>query len=78
QTIRIGKGFLEFLSKADSPRKVLVSDMLEVRLDAGEFSFKHQDSKAWSGKGKYRFLYGDMPNAKLFLVCLSQVAGITL
>ena len=92
--IRVGEGFLEFVTHADgeeimvergglkiktnkaTARRVLAKDMRNVSLDAGVFCFKHEDSRWWSGKGKYSFEYAALPNARLFLICLSEIARV--
>jgi hypothetical protein len=92
--IRVGEGFLEFVThmdgeemvvergglkirtNKDTARRVLARDMRDVSLDAGVFYFKHKDSRWWSGKGKYSFEYADIPNAQLFVICLSQIARV--
>ena len=50
--------------------------MTDVALASGEFQFKHRDAKWWFGQDLDRVAYCDMPNAKLFLLCLEQVAGV--
>jgi hypothetical protein len=77
QIVRVGKGFLEFVTKKGETQRALVSDMRDVKLRSGLFQFNHQDARWWSGKGKYSFTYDSMPNARLFLMCLHQLAGVT-
>ncbi|MGD1908688.1 MAG: hypothetical protein ACFB0C_22260 [Leptolyngbyaceae cyanobacterium] len=76
QIVRVGKGFLEFVTQKGETQRALVSDMRDIKLHSGRFQFKHQDARWWSGKGKYSFAYSSMPNAKLFLMCLDQLAGV--
>jgi hypothetical protein len=77
QAVRVGEGFMEFVSKKEGAQRVMVADMRDILLDSGMFQFKHQDSRWWSGKGKYSFQYSNIPNADVFLICLRQFAGIS-
>ncbi|MEO1352055.1 MAG: hypothetical protein AAFW84_25175 [Cyanobacteria bacterium J06635_15] len=76
QAVKVGNNFLEFVTKQGDSQRTAVADMQNVELRAGHFKFKHRDAKWWSGKGKYSFAYSNMPNAKLFLLCLQQLAGV--
>ncbi|MEO1590634.1 MAG: hypothetical protein AAFU71_04995 [Cyanobacteria bacterium J06632_22] len=76
QSVKVGSNFLEFVTPAGESQRATVADMKQVQLNAGQFRFVHRDAKWWSGKGKYGFTYGSMPNARLFLMCLQQLAGI--
>ncbi|CAN1212821.1 hypothetical protein TUMEXPCC7403_21630 [Tumidithrix helvetica PCC 7403] len=76
QAVRVGQGFLEFVLKNGSTQRANVSDMQELSLEDGLFYFIHRDTKSWSTKGRYLFRYCDMPNARLFQVCLKNLAGI--
>ncbi len=75
QAVRVGHGFMGFVEK-DGEQRVMVSDMKDITLGSGQFTFKHKDAKWWSGKGKYSFNYSNIPNAKLFLICLEKLTGI--
>ncbi|MBD2314797.1 hypothetical protein H6G20_24310 [Desertifilum sp. FACHB-1129] len=77
QAVRIGQGFLEFVLKTGETQRVAVSDMRDIGLGGGEFRFVHQDARWWSGKGKYSFSYNGIPNARLFLMCLKTLVGIS-
>jgi hypothetical protein len=77
QAVRIGQGFMEFVTKKDGSQRVMIADMRDISLGSGTFQFKHQDSRWWSGKGKYSFEYANIPNARVFLICLSKLAGIS-
>jgi hypothetical protein len=77
QAVRVGEGFMEFVTKKDGAQRVMVDDMRDILLGSGTFQFKHQDSRWWSGKGKYSFQYSTIPNADAFLICLKQFAGIS-
>ena len=76
KAVRIGSGFLEFVLKNGSTQRVEVADMKNISLGGGTFQFLHKDSRWWSGKGKYAFSYAQLPNAKLFLLCLDRLVGI--
>lgn len=77
QAVRVGQGFMEFVTKKDGAQRVMVTDMRDISLGSGTFGFKHQDARWWSGKGKYSFEYANIPNARVFLICLSELAGIS-
>jgi hypothetical protein len=76
QAVRVGEGFLEFVTKKDGPQRVRREDMRDILLGSGTFQFKHQDSHWWSGKGKFSFDYGNIPNARIFLICLKELTDI--
>ncbi len=76
QAVRVGDGFLEFVSRKDGVQRVLRSEMQDITLGSGTFQFKHQDSRWWSGKGKFSFEYGNIPNARIFMICLKELADI--
>lgn len=76
QLVRVGANFLEFITQAGEQQRAAVADMQNVELKSGRFKFKHRDAKWWSGKGKYNFAYSGMPNARLFILCLQQLAGV--
>ena len=74
--IRVGMGYVEFLWP-DGEYKVPVEDFEDMSISQGVFRFKHRDA-AWMGrKGKFNFQYGKLPNAKLFITALDQLAGIS-
>lgn len=73
--IRVGPGFMEFLFKGKTER-VPVSEMKDISINAGWFSFKTNEARMFSSKGKFSFQYGQMGNARLFLLCLDTLAGI--
>ncbi|NJK30058.1 MAG: hypothetical protein HC940_07845 [Acaryochloris sp. SU_5_25] len=74
--VRIGSGFMEFEEKNGTRQRVDVADMKDIRLGSGVFQFKHKGTTWWSGKGKYSFAYSNLPNARLFLICLDRLTGI--
>ena len=76
QAVRVGSGFLEFVLKDGTAQRVDVNDMRDIKLGSGLFQFAHHDARWWSGRGKYAFTYGKLPNARLFLLCLDKLAGI--
>lgn len=77
QAVRVGYGFMEFVERNGTPQRVAVSDMKDISLASGQFQFNHKDARWWSGKGKYSFTYANIPNARLFLICLERLAGIS-
>jgi hypothetical protein len=76
QAVRVGDGFLEFVSRKDDVQRVMRSEMQDITLGSGMFQFKHQDSRWWSGKGKFSFEYSNIPNARVFMICLKELADI--
>jgi len=72
--LRVGPGFLEFHFGGE-PARVNRDDIASVSLDNGQFSFKHKDAKWYSSQGKYSFAYGQMANAKVFLLALDKLLG---
>jgi hypothetical protein len=76
QAVRVGDGFLEFVTRKDEVQRVMRSEMQDITLGSGTFQFKHQDSRWWSGKGKFSFEYGNIPNARIFMICLKELADI--
>jgi hypothetical protein len=76
QAVRVGYDFMEFVERNGTPQRVAVSDMKDISLASGQFRFNHKDARWWSGKGKYSFTYSNIPNARLFLLCLERLAGI--
>jgi hypothetical protein len=76
QAVRVGDGFLEFVTRKDEVQRVMRSEMQDITLGSGMFQFKHQDSRWWSGKGKFSFEYSNIPNARVFMICLKELADI--
>jgi len=76
QAVRVGPAFMEFVMKDGVVQRVQVADMKSITLGSGMFHFVHKDAQWWSGKGSYSFDYGNIPNAKLFLLCLKRLTGI--
>lgn len=77
QAVRLGSDFLEFVLKDGTTQQAAVTKMKSVKLSEGMFQFTHKDARWWSGRGKYSFYYGNIPNAKLFLLCLKQLTNIS-
>lgn len=76
RAIRIGPGYIEFLWP-DGNHRVPVEDFGDISINEGVFRFKHRDATWLGRKGKFNFKYGKLPNAKLFLAALDQLAGIS-
>lgn len=76
QAVRVGSAFMEFVLKDGVVQRVQVADMKDIMLGSGKFHFAHKDANWWFGKGSYSFYYGDIPNAKLFLLCVKRLTGI--
>ena len=73
--VRVGLGFMEFHFMGKTER-VPVNEMKDIAINAGWFSFKTSEARMFSSKGKFSFQYGQMGNARLFLLCLDKLAGI--
>ncbi|ERN42868.1 hypothetical protein KR51_00003950 [Rubidibacter lacunae KORDI 51-2] len=74
--VRVGPGFMEFVMRKGDPHRIAVTDMKNITLHSGYFRFSHRDA-GWWGKGNFSFTYSGISNAKLFLLCLDQLAGIS-
>jgi hypothetical protein len=74
QTVRVGGGWMEFRSAKGGNTRIDLSDMREMSLNDGGFSFIHKDAKWLSSQGKFYFDYASIGNAKLFLICMSEIA----
>ena len=74
RVVRVGPGFLEF-HFGDKPLRLLREDIASVTLGGGTFQFKHKDAKWYSLSGKYSFQYGNMANARVFLLALESLMG---
>lgn len=72
--VRVGPGFLEFHFGGE-PVRLTREDIASVSLGSGTFQFKHKDAKWYSLSGKYSFKYGNMANAKVFLLALEKLMG---
>ena len=77
RAVNVGPGFVEFAFK-EGAQRVPVEDFGKVTVAEGTFTFKHKDTKWFSGKGKFSFSYGSIGNAQLFLLCLTELAEISL
>jgi hypothetical protein len=75
QAVRVGPGFIEFAWDGETQR-FLDKDIGKFTLEQGTFRIHHKDAKWFSAAGKYSFLYGEMPNAKLFLLALDRFLKI--
>jgi hypothetical protein len=73
QALHLGNGWLEFRSKKAGNIRIKLSDMKEMSLADGGFSFIHKDTKWWSAQGKFYFGYSSISNAKLFLLCMQEI-----
>ncbi len=74
QFVRVGSGWIEFVSQKEGSTRVQLSDMKETSLNNGGFSFIHKDAKWLSSQGKFYFGYASIGNAKLFLTCMQEIA----
>ena len=74
RTVRIGFGFIEFHFD-EEPVRIRREQIGKVALWRGMFSFIHNDAKWYRNSGKYRFHYGQVANAKVFLFVLEKLLG---
>lgn len=77
RVVRVGPGFLEFHFGGE-PIRLTPEDIASVTLGGGTFKFKHKDAKWYSLSGKYSFEYGNMANARAFLLALEKLIGYRL
>ena len=74
RVVRVGPGFLEFHFGGE-PMRLTREDIASVSLGSGTFQFKHKDAKWYSLSGRYSFQYGNMANARVFLLALEKLMG---
>jgi len=72
--VRIGPGVIEFHFKGD-PVQMQRTDIRDVKLASGTMTFYHHDAKWFSSRGKYSFEYGQLTNARVFLLMLDKLMG---
>jgi hypothetical protein len=51
------------------------ADIRDVRLAGGVLTFHHHDAKWYSSAGTYRLQYGQLANARVFLLLLDKLMG---
>lgn len=73
-SLGVGKGWIEFKSQKEGATRVSLSDMKQMSLADGGFSFVHKDAKWLSSQGKFYFNYASIGNGKLFLLCMQEIA----
>ena len=76
-TVRVGDGYLEFDFKGNVDR-VEADDIKRIRVEDGVFFIDTKDAKFFGRQGKFRFVYGKLSNAQLFLHALIQLGGFTI
>ncbi|MCA9088902.1 MAG: hypothetical protein KDA90_09745 [Planctomycetaceae bacterium] len=74
--VRVGPGFMEFCFGTNEER-VDGEALKHISIGGGTFSFKTADAKWFSRKGKFSFNYASMANARLFLLVLHSLLGVT-
>ena len=72
--VRIGPGFLEFEFKGNTQR-VESEHIKTLQVAGGSFQIATHDAGWFGRKGKFRFDYGSMANARVFLMALETLAG---
>lgn len=75
KVVRVGHGFLEFHGFEAQPVRITQPEIATLSLANGYFNIKHVDARWYSGGGKFKFYYGSMPNAQLFLMMLERLLG---
>ena len=71
KAVVVGPGFIEFHFGGRTDR-CEAGDIKSIALSQGQFSIQHRDAKWYSSKGKFSFAYGNMANARLFLLVLDR------
>jgi hypothetical protein len=71
KAVVIGPGYIEFHFGGRVDR-CEAGDIKTIDLQQGQFTIKHRDAKWYSSKGKFSFPYGQMGNARLFLIVLDK------
>ena len=74
KVVNVGDGYLEFDFNGKVDR-VPSEDIKNLSIDSGTFRIDTKDARFFGSKGKFRFQYGQMGNAQLFLYALSDLAG---
>jgi hypothetical protein len=74
--VRVGRGFFEFGRRGETAR-IETQEVKTLSLDGGQFAIHHKDAKWFGRAGKYRFSYGDMANAQLFLIAIERLSGFS-
>jgi len=72
--VRVGQGFLEFHIGGRTER-ITREDIKNISISQGTFHIDTHDARWFSSKGKFRFNYGGMANAQLFLFSLERLLG---
>ncbi len=71
KAVIVGPGFIEFHFGGRVDR-CEAGDIKSINLSQGQFAIHHRDAKWYSSKGKFAFPYGNMANARLFLLVLER------
>jgi hypothetical protein len=72
--VRVGRGFFEFSIKGELAR-ITTDEIKTLDINSGYFHIHHKDAKWFSKKGKFDFAYGEMANARLFLLAMEKLTG---
>lgn len=72
--VRVGPGFLEF-NLGNKNQRLTPEDIKNINIAQGTFQIDTHDARWFSSKGKFRFNYGAMANAQLFLYSLERLLG---
>jgi hypothetical protein len=72
--VRVGPGVIEFHFKGE-PVQMRQADLREVKLASGTMTFYHHDAKWFSSRGKFNLEYGQLTNARVFLLLLDKLMG---
>jgi hypothetical protein len=74
QFVRIGKGVIEFHLKGE-PAAMQRTEIRDVRLAGGVLTFHHHDARWYRSAGTYKLSYGQLANARVFLLLLDKLMG---
>jgi hypothetical protein len=72
--VRVGPGWLEFVFKGETTR-ITPDEIASLNLNGGYFHITSKDARWFSSKGKFNFAYGQMDNARVFLLMLEKLVG---
>ena len=74
--IRVGAGFLEFDVKGKTTR-LTPEDVKLLSCESGKFQIKTHDASWFGSKGTWSFDYGQLSNARAFLLVVDHVGDFT-
>jgi hypothetical protein len=57
------------------PMQMQRSDIRDIRIGGGTLTFYHVDARWFSSRGRYNLNYGQLANARVFLLLLDKLMG---